>query len=164
LESSQDIKVDRTRHNRTNSNLADEIRKDKFGKELDPLKETGKFISPLNESSDKDKVKTDSNMLNDSKELRQKSKRRPKTGNGRYSRRSKAKNKSEERQDKKRIFSKSVEQSHKADNSSTCAHDISAHHKIGKPHEEDYFSAEEDKGTLISPSNKINKLIKESLK
>lgn len=164
FDSSQDIKIDKSRHNRTNSNLAEEIRKDKLTKDIELLKETGKFISPLNESSDKEKLKGNSNILDDSKELRQKTKRRPKTGNGRYSRRSKAKNKSEERQDKKRIFSKSVEQSHIADNSSTCAHDISAHHKLGRQHDEDYFSAEEDKGTLISPSNKINKLIKESLK
>ena len=131
---------------------------------MESLRETGKFISPLNESSDKEKLKIDSNILNDSKELRAKTKRRPKTGNGRYSRRSKAKNKSEERQDKKRIFSKSVEQSHNAENSSTWGQDISINNRMGKVNEEDYFSAEEEKGTLISPSNKINKLIKESLK
>ena len=112
---------------------------------MESLRETGKFISPLNESSDKEKLKIDSNILNDSKELRAKTKRRPKTGNGRYSRRSKAKNKSEERQDKKRIFSKSVEQSHNAENSSTWGQDISINNRMGKVNEEDYFSAEEEK-------------------
>lgn len=56
-----------------------------------------------------------------------------------------------------------MDQSYHAENSSIYAHDVSIN-KQGKRIEEDYLSAEEGKATLISPSNKINKLIKESLK
>lgn len=154
-------------HNRTQSSHADTLDFEKLRqiKEPDVFKETGKFINPLSETSEvTSKQRNASKRLAEAKESINQNKRRPKTGNGRYSRRSKAKNKSEERKDPKRIFSKSVDQSHHGDSSSIYHHDMSIIKKLTKINEEDFFSAEDGKRSLISPHSKINKIIKESLK
>lgn len=101
-------------HNRTQSSSAETIdfEKLKHIKEADIFKETGKFINPLSETSEiTTRQKSATRRFAQSKDTNRNSKRRPKTGNGRYSRRSKPKTKSEERRDTKRIFSKSVDQS-----------------------------------------------------
>lgn len=163
----QDSRGTKGHHNRTHSSNADTIDFDKLKhvKEIDTFKETGKFINPLSETSENThKQKAATRRLVDSKESTRKSKRRPKTGNGRYSRRSKGKNKSEERKDIRRIFSKSVDQSHYGENSSNYHHDLSIIRRLAKVTEEDLLSAEDGKHTLVSPHHKIDKLIKESLK
>jgi hypothetical protein len=154
-------------HNRTHSSHADTIDFERLRqiKEPDVFKETGKFINPLSETSEvTSKHKNATKRLGDARESTYKSKRRPKTGNGRYSRRSKNKNKSEERRDPKRIFSKSVDQSHHGDSSSIYHHDMSIIKKLTKINDDDLLSAEDCKRSLISPHSKINKLIRESLK
>lgn len=153
-------------HNRTHSSHADTLDFDRLRqiKEPDVFKETGKFVNPLSDTSEvTSKQRNATKRLAEAKESIQ-SKRRAKTGNGRYSRRSKAKNKSEERRDPKRIFSKSVDQSRHGDSSSIYHHDMSIIKKLTKVNEDDLFSAEDGKRSLISPHSKINKLIKESLK
>lgn len=155
------------RHQRTQSSNNDTIDFDKLKhtKETEAFRETGKFINPLVETSEiTSKQKSATRRLADSNENTRKSRRRPKTGNGRYSRRGKGKNKSEERRDKKRMFSKSVDQSYHGDSSSAYQHDLSILKKISKIHEEEYLNGEEVKHSIVSPHHKIHKLIKESLK
>lgn len=100
-------------HNRTHSSNAD-------------VSEVAKFINPLNESGETTRRrKAYTKRRQDPRESTSKYKKRSKTGNGRYSRRSKPKTKSEERKDRKRIFSKSVDQSYHGENSSIYPHDVS---------------------------------------
>jgi len=162
----QDSRCTKANHNCTQSSNADTIDFDKLKhlKENDGFKETGKFVNPLSETSEaRSKSKSATRRHTDSKESTLKTKRRPKTGNGRYSRSTKAKNKSEERTDTKRIFSKSVEQSYNGENSAIYKHDGSIMNKLSKIHEESLFHGSDGR-QLVSPHNKINKLIKESIK
>jgi hypothetical protein len=155
------------KHNRTQSSNADTTDFDRFkkSKELEEFKETGKFANPLSDSSQMNtKRKSATRKLGDSKETTRKNKYRSKTGNGRYSRRGKRKNKSEERSDTQRIFSKSVDQSYHLQDSSIYPHDESIAKKLAKIREEGTPSYEDLRHSLISPHAKINKLIKESLK
>lgn len=155
-------------HNRTQSSNAETIdfEKLKSGKDTDAFKETGKFKNPLSDSSEmtsKQKAAT-RRFDREHKPTSRKTKRRPKTGNGRYSRRSKAKNKSEERVDPKRIFSKSVDQSHHGENSSIYHHDVSAMKRHPHADPDDFANLDDGKRSLVSPQHKINRLIRESLK
>lgn len=170
----REIRLIKSNHNRTYSSNGDtaEIDRSKIVKDHDMLRETGKFINPLNESADI--VLNRSAISKNTAELKTtttRRKRRPKTGNGRYSRRSKPKTKSEDRKDKKRIFSKSVDQSYH-ENPSINPHHISkvsnfSPDPTNNAKDDDYLNGTNDINcikSLVSPTNKINKLIKQSLK
>jgi hypothetical protein len=164
------FKTQKPGHNRTfssqgNTSVKDKKFKNKQNPEtIDPMKETGKFNGQLDQSADI--ILQNSKRKTHFEETKNRTTRtgRPKTGNGRYSKRSKNKNKSEERKDRKRIFSKSVDQSYH-ENSSIHQHNMNNanEHKQSKMNEDDYLSGTEGR-SLISPSQKINRLIRESLK
>lgn len=173
LISKRDIKIMKSNHNRTYSSHTEtiDIDRPKGSNQSDIFKETGKFINPLNESADITLNHSAATRRLDMKNRTTRYKKRPKTGNGRHSRRSKPKNKSEDRKDKKRIFSKSVDQSYH-DKPTINQHNVSkvtgfspdpVQDFLHKVNDEDFLSGTEGK-SLVSPSHKINKLIKESLK
>lgn len=69
--------------------------------EKEMFRETGKFVNPLSESSQAElRSSKPQSKHAKAKAANRKPAQRSKTGNGRYSRRSTTKNKSEERQDK----------------------------------------------------------------
>lgn len=126
-------------------NHADTIDFEKFKKkEKESFKETGKFINPLSETSEATTDKRIGTAKHQSeKETSRKSRRRHKSSTGRHSKRTKPNNKSEERKDM------------------SLWHE---YNKCSKHHQNDIFSAEKGKISVVSPHTKINKLIRKSLK